>query len=286
MPSRSFGVFTHALRSEEPAERPAVRQAAAELQDLGYACVWLGGSSSVRHAAHVIEHTSRITVATGITNIWFDAAEDVARDRAALEAAHPGRFLLGLGASHAELARDYRRPYSAMVAYLDRLDAAGTPVPAEGRVLAALGPRMLTLSAERAAGAHPYLVNPDFVRQARDVMGPDALLAPEVTVVAEKDPTQARARAREWIEYYLVLPNYLANLRRLGFSDEDFEAGGSDRLIDSLVVWGDEETVARKIRAYHDAGADHVALQVLSTREEEFTPLVEWRLLAGLLGLT
>ena len=193
--SRSFGVFTHALRSEESAHESAVRQAAAQLEDLGYSCVWLGGSSSVRHAVPVVDSTSRITVATGITNIWFDAPEDVARDRAALEAAHPGRFLLGLGASHGALARDYQRPYSAMVAYLDRLDAAEASVPAGGRVLAALGPKMLALSRERAAGAHPYLVDPEFVRQARGRLGPDALLAPEVTVVMEKDPVQARARA-------------------------------------------------------------------------------------------
>ncbi|MGW3853223.1 LLM class flavin-dependent oxidoreductase, partial [Streptomyces fagopyri] len=151
-----YGIFSHELRSEDPAQQNELLDAAAELEELGFGAIWLGGSSSVRHAARVAGATGRVVLATGILNIWYESADTVARQRAELEGAHPDRFLLGLGASHAQLARNYQRPYSTMVEYLDALDAAATPVPAERRVLAALGPKMLRLARDRAAGAHPY----------------------------------------------------------------------------------------------------------------------------------
>jgi probable F420-dependent oxidoreductase len=173
-----FGIFTQELCSEEPSRREEIRQAAAELERLGFGAIWLGGSSSVRHAAHLIEATSHIVLATGILNIWFEDPGTVAPQRADLEAEHPGRFLLGLGASHAELARNYQRPYSAMVDYLDGLDAANPPVPSDRRVLAALGPKMLGLARDRAAGAHPYLVTPEYIEQTRQTLGENPFSPP------------------------------------------------------------------------------------------------------------
>lgn len=280
-----FGIFSHELRSEEAAQQDELRGAAAEVEELGFGAVWLGGSSSVRHAARLAGSTSRIVLATGILNIWYEAAEDVARQRAEFEGAHPDRFLLGLGASHAQLAQNYQRPYSTMVDYLDALDAADPPVPAGRRVLAALGPRMLGLARDRAAGAHPYLVTPEYVEQARGILGGEPLLAPEVTVVLESDPATARGIARGFLDYYLTLPNYAANLRRLGFTDEDLTGGGSDRLVDALVVWGDDEAVHTRLRRFRTAGADHLALQVVTGSGDQAPPLDRWRHLAGLLGL-
>lgn len=160
-----------------------------------------------------------------------------------MESAHPGRFLLGLGASHAELAKNCQRPYSTMVEYLDALDAAAPSVPADRRVLAALGPKVLGLARDRAAGAHPYLVTPEYIEQARGILGAGPLLAPEVTVVLDDGPIAARATARGFLHYYLSLPNYRANSQRSGFTDDDLTSGGSDRLVDALVVWGTDEAI-------------------------------------------
>jgi probable F420-dependent oxidoreductase len=280
-----FGVFSHELRSEEPSRQDELRDAAAELEELGFGAIWLGGSSSVRHAAHLAGATSHIVLATGILNIWFQAAAEVARQRADLERAHPDRFLLGLGASHAQLAKNYRHPYSTMVEYLDALDTAAVPVPAERRVLAALGPRMLRLARDRAAGAHPYLVTPYYIEQARTALGDGPLLAPEVSVVLESDPRRARDIARGFLDYYLQLPNYAANLKRLGFSDDDLARGGSDRLVDALVVWGTDDAVRTRLSAFHDAGADHLALQIITGSSDGISPRVPWRRLAGILDL-
>lgn len=274
-----YGIWSRHLRSEEPAVRAEIPAAAAELEELGFRAVWLGSSPGVRHAVPLLRATSALTVATGILSIWEYGADAVAAECAALESAHPGRFVLGLGVSHAGLAERYRRPYSAMVSYLDDLDAAGqSPVR---RVLAALGPRMLALSRERAAGAHPYLVTPEHTAEARAVLGPDALLAPELKVVLSADPARARTLARAALASYLRLPNYLASFRRLGFTDEDFAGRGSDRLIDAVVAWGPDERVRERIGAFHAAGADHVALQVVSSAPEPF-PREEWRRLAEL----
>ena len=278
-----YGIWSRALRTGDPARDPGVIEAAQELEQLGYQAVWIGGSSDVSHATGIIEATSALTVATGILSIWQHDAAGVAARYHALESAHPGRFLLGLGASHAKLAADYRRPYSAMVSYLDALDAAPTPVPADRRVLAALGPRMLELSRDRAGGAHPYLVTPEHTERARAILGPDALLAPEVKVVLETDPDRARAIARDHLAMYMELPNYTNNLLRLGFTADDFAGGGSDRLVDSVVAWGDETAVRARIDAFLAAGADHLAFQVLDP-DAAGLPREGWRRLAAIAG--
>ncbi|WP_433183926.1 LLM class F420-dependent oxidoreductase [Actinoallomurus sp. CA-150999] len=276
------GIWSFGLRNDDPNAAGEIRDAAAELERLGYDAIWLGGSPGVHHAEPVLEATSRVVVATGILNIWEYAAADVAARHKAVSAAHPGRFLLGLGASHAGLAEGYRRPYSAMVAYLDGLDAAG--VPRSERVLAALGPRMLALSRDRAAGAHPYLVTPEHTALAREILGSDRMLAPEIKVVLNTDLERARATARRHLGFYMKLPNYTNNLLRLGFTEEDFAEGGSDRLIDAAVACGDVEAVRGRIAAHREAGADHAVLQVL-TDDRSGLPRTEWRELAAGLGL-
>ncbi|MEU9286991.1 LLM class F420-dependent oxidoreductase [Streptomyces sp. NPDC048275] len=281
-----FGIFSHELRSEDPALQEQRRRAAAELEGLGFGAIWLGGNSSVHHAAALAGSTERIALATGILNIWHEDADTVARQRAELEEAHPGRFLLGLGASHAQLAQNYQRPYSTMVGYLDALDNAATPVPADRRILAALGPKMLRLARDRAAGAHPAMVTPQYIKQAREVLGDGPLLAPVVTVVLESDPVRARAIARDFLDLYLRLPNYTTNFERLGFTDEDFTGGGSDRLLDALVAWGTDDAISDRLTGFHTAGADHLALQLITSEEGETPPLTQWRRLADLTGVT
>ena len=237
---------------------------AAEVEALGYRAIWIGGSpgGDLRLAEQLLDATDRITVATGIVNVWKDDAATVGASYHRIEARHPGRFLLGLGIGHPEATQEYRQPYATLVSYLDELDDLG--VPAEARVLAALGPKVLALAARRTAGAHPYLVTPDHTRQARQLLGAGPLLAPEQMVVLETDPERARAIGRPRVQKpYLGLSNYLANLRRLGWTDADLADGGSDRLIDALVLHGDAEAIGRGIAAHLDAGADHVAIQVL-----------------------
>lgn len=276
------GIWSIGLRNDEPGAAEELREAAAELEELGYGAIWLGGSPGVRHAVPLIEATSRIVVATGILNIWEHDAADVADRHKTVSAEHPGRFLLGLGASHAAAVKAYDKPYSAMVRYLDGLDAAG--VPSSERVLAALGPRMLELARDRTAGAHPYLVTPEHTARAREALGPERLLAPEVKVVLDTDPERARATARAHLGFYMGLPNYTNNLLRFGFTQDDFADGGSDRLVDAVVAWGDVEAVRRRVTAHRDAGADHTALQVL-TGDGSGLPRAEWRELATGLGL-
>ncbi|MEU6575854.1 LLM class F420-dependent oxidoreductase [Streptomyces sp. NPDC046805] len=276
-----YGIWNVGLRSEDPALRPEIAEAAAELEQLGYGAVWLGGSSAPRHAVPLLDATSRLAVGTSIQSIWQYDADASAAGFTEVESAHPGRFVLGLGVSHAKRAEQYRRPYSAMVSYLDGLDAAG--VPAGRRVLAALGPKTLQLSADRAAGAIPYLVTPEHTAQAREILGEAPLLAPEFGVVLETDPTRARALAREHLAMYLTLPNYTNNFARLGFTEDDLADGGSDRLIDALYAWGDEDRIRTRVNAFFDAGADHVALQVADGGPREALPREAWRRLADIL---
>ncbi|MFJ3336710.1 LLM class F420-dependent oxidoreductase [Streptomyces sp. NPDC086766] len=278
-----YGVWSVGLRSENPARRGEIEEAAAELESLGYGTAWLGGSSAAGNAAPLLAATSRLTVGTSIQSIWQHDAETSASGFAELEAAHPGRFVLGLGVSHAKLAEQYRRPYSAMVGYLDELDRAG--VPAERRVLAALGPRMLELSRDRAAGAIPYLVTPEHTARAREILGEAPLLAPEFKVVLESDPTRAREVARAYLAMYLALPNYTDNFLRLGFTEDDLLDGGSDRLVDAVFAWGDDGRVRERVEEFRAAGADHVALQVVTdTTDRDALPWDEWRRLASLLA--
>ncbi|MGW2742023.1 LLM class F420-dependent oxidoreductase [Streptomyces sp. NPDC001450] len=276
-----YGVWSVGLRSEDPARRDAIAEAAVELEQLGYGAVWLGGSSAARHAAPLLEATSRLVVGTSIQSIWQYEADASAAAFAEVESAHPGRFLLGLGVSHAKLADQYRRPYSALVAYLDALDTAG--VPAGRRVLAALGPKTLELSRDRAAGAIPYLVTPEHTAQAREILGEEPLLAPEFAVVPEADPARARALARDHLALYLMLPNYTNSFLRLGFTEDDLTAGGSDRLVDALYAWGDENRIRGRINAFHEAGADHVAIQVVDGGARDALPREAWRRLASVL---
>ncbi|MFJ9814413.1 LLM class F420-dependent oxidoreductase [Streptomyces sp. NPDC101151] len=277
-----YGIWSHGLRDEDPSRRTEIGEAAAELEQLGFGAAWLGGSSAARHAVPLLEATSTLTVGTSIQSIWqYEAAESAAAF-AGVEAAHPGRFVLGLGVSHARLHEQYRRPYSALVAYLDALDAAG--VPADRRVLAALGPKTLDLAGRRAAGAIPYLVTPEHTAQARKILGDSALLAPEFKVILETDPGRARAAARDTLALYLALPNYTDTWLRLGFTEDDLKDGGSDRLIDTFFAWGDEAGIRSRIEAFHEAGADHVAIQVIDEGSRDGLPREAWRRLASLLA--
>jgi probable F420-dependent oxidoreductase len=261
--------------------------AARELDELGYGAVWFGSAAGdLRLIEEVLDATERIVVASGIVNIWGTPAAELAATFDRLAVRHPSRVLLGLGASHAPqveaLGRAYRQPLREMARYLDALDAASRPVPVDLRVLAALGPKSLELAARRSAGAHPYLTTPAHTEFARRVLGAEPLLAPEQKVVLEADRSAARAIARNHLGYYLVLPNYVRNLRRSGFTDDDFAGGGSDRLIDALYAFGVDGAVER-VREHHDAGATHVAVQVVTPDGRPARP--EWRELATALSV-
>ena len=272
--------------SWRPADQSDV-DGGAELEALGYGALWSSGGFEPglpSRFGRLLATTQHSAVATGIVSVWASPADSMATAANELEARFPGRFLLGIGASHSAVVPAYAKPYTKVVAYLDELDALAEPVPPERRVLAALGPRMLTLAAERAAGAHPYFVPVEHTAMARNVLGPGPQLAPEVAVVIESDPARARALARSYASIYLPLPNYANNLRTLGYRDDDIDHGGSDRLIDAVIPWGDVETVARRIREHHEAGADHVCVQVVA--EGLTLPLDGYRELASALGLS
>ncbi|MGX5210081.1 LLM class F420-dependent oxidoreductase [Streptomyces violaceus] len=277
-----YGIWSVGLRSEDPDRRAELAEAAAELEELGYGAVWLGGNSSAANAAPLIEATSRLTVGTSIQSIWQHEADAAATAFAELESAHPGRFLLGLGVSHAKRVEQYARPYSALVEHLDGLDAAG--VPADRRLLAALGPKSLRLARDRAAGSIPYLVTPEHTAHAREILGEAPLLAPELGVVPETDPTRARALAREFLGIYLPLQNYTNNFLRHGFTEDDLTDGGSDRLVDALFAWGDDTAIRAKIDTYFEAGADHIALQLINDEPRDALPRKAWRDLAAVLN--
>lgn len=251
---------------------------AAEIERLGYGAVWIGTSppGDLELAEQLLDGTEHIVIATGIVNMWKDDADTVARSYHRVAARHPDRFLLGVGIGHPEATQEYRRPYDTMVSYLDRLDEAGVPV--DRRVLAALGPKVLRLARDRTAGAHPYLTTPGHTKLAREVLGDTPLLAPEQKVVLDTDADRARAIGRTRVRRpYLGLRNYIANLKRLGWTDEDVADPGSDRLIDALALHGDAETVAAGVTAHLDAGADHVAIQALTADDD---PLSAYRQLA------
>jgi probable F420-dependent oxidoreductase len=253
----------------------------AETEALGYGAIWVGGSPNgdLTDVENLLATTDRIAVATGIVNVWKDDAATVGASYHRITARYPDRFLLGLGIGHPEATQEYRHPYATLVSYLDELDKV--KVPAEGRVLAALGPRVLRLAADRSAGAHPYLVTPEHTRQARQILGAGPLLAPDQKVVLETDPERARAIGRPRVQRpYLGLTNYVTNLRRLGWTDADLADGGSNALIDALVVHGDAAALARGVTAHLDAGADHVAVNFLDP-----DPRPALRALAGALGL-
>jgi probable F420-dependent oxidoreductase len=263
----------------------ATPELAVDLERFGYGTLWLGGSpdGDLRHAEELIEATTTLTLATSIVNMWKDDARTVAASYARIEANHPGRFLLGVGAGHPEATQEYASPYDTLAGYVDVL--LGNGVPADSLVLAALGPKVLRLAAERTAGAIPYLVPPEHTRRAREILGTGPLLAPEQKAVLETDPQRARVIGRPRVQRpYLGLVNYTSNLRRLGWSEEDLSDGGSDALIDALVAWGTAGEVAAKLSEHFEAGADHVAVQLLAESDDELTD--GYRRLAGALDLS
>lgn len=258
---------------------PALAQ---ELDRLGFQTIWLGvAPGDLIKIEQLLEATERIAVASGIINMWTDDPEPVAEAYHRVAQRFPGRLVLGVGIGHPERNQGYRSPYATIVDYLDRLDAGG--VPREDVVLAALGPKVLRLAAERTAGAHPYLVTPEHTRRSRELIGPDALLVTEQKVVLDTDPVRARELGREIVSYYLKLTNYLNNLRSLGFTDHDFADGGSDRLIDALAPHGDAATVAAALTAHLDAGADQVVLQLVTPDGTD--PVPQYEAIADALGL-
>ena len=282
------GIWTFAL-DLQPVAR--AREVAAELEDLGYGAVWVPdavGRDPLVHAALLLGGTDRIAIGTGIAQIYGRDPMTMTGGWKTISEAFPGRFVLGLGVSHQPMVeglrgQTYGPPLTAMREYLDRMDTAmyvaAEPTEPPRRVLAALGPKMLALAAERADGAHPYNVPPEHTARAREILGPEKLLAPEQAVLLETDPVEARRIARAHLAIYLDLPNYMNNLRRFGITDDDIADGGSDRLVDTLVAWGDVDAVRARVQAHLDAGADHVAVQVL-TPERGTLPLDDWRKLA------
>jgi probable F420-dependent oxidoreductase len=253
---------------------------AAEVEALGFGALWIGGSPSLGQARAFLERSSTLPIATGILNVWQHAPADVAAQHAELTRDFPGRFLLGIGIGHPEATQRYAKPLATMRDYFDGLDAAPQPVPRDDRVAAALGPKMLALAAERSLGTHPYFTTPEHTRFARERVGAEALVAPELAVVLDPVPEPARERARSYAATYLRLRNYTTNLLRFGFTERDLAGGGSDRLIDAVVPHGTAEEVAEAARAHLRAGADHVCLQPLGHGPE---PVGDYRALAKVL---
>jgi probable F420-dependent oxidoreductase len=260
-------------------------QLAAGLEQLGYGALWLGGSpdGDLRQAEELLDATGALILGTSIVNIWKDEALLVARSFARVNARHPGRFVLGVGAGHREATQQYSRPYEALAEYVAVLTDEG--VPRESLVLAALGPKVLALSRDQTAGAIPYLVPPEHTSRARELLGPEPLLAPEHKVVLDADAGRGREVGRARVRRpYLGLVNYTSNLRRLGFTEDDVRDPGSDRLIDALVAHGTADAVAAQLGAHLAAGADHVCVQLLA--EDDADPLPGFGELARALGLT
>ena len=268
-----IGVWT----SYRPFGAERAGEAAALVEQLGYGAWWVGGSPRVPDLRPILEATSTLVAATGILNVWSNEPGEAAAADAALRADFPGRVMLGIGIGHPEATSDYRRPLTAMRAFLDGLDASPSPPPVAERCLAALSPRMLDLARERTAGTHSYFVPVEHTRSARERLGPGALVAPEVACVVDTDPVRAKAVAREYAKLYLGLRNYTQNLRGWGFTEADLAGGGSDRLIDAVVPQGSAGQIAEVVRAHLDAGADHVCLQPLG---EKGIPRESWTALA------
>ena len=272
-----FGVFGHYQQWQQvPPDQ------LREIEALGYGAIWAGGSppAALDWVDPILGETDTLTLATGIVNIWTAAAGPVAESFHRIDAAYPNRFLLGIGVGHPEAHQEYKKPYDALTDYLDELDKLG--VPKDRRVVAALGPQVLKLSARRSAGAHPYLTTPEHTRQARELVGPDAFIAPEHKVVLTTDAEQARTVGRKALEIYLNLVNYLNNWKRLGFTDADVAKPGSDALVDAVVAHGTVDAVAARLAEHLAAGADHVPVQVLTGTDKLVPALAE---LAGPLGL-
>ncbi len=272
---------------------PAMRRAVVEIERMGFGAIWIGehvGREPFAACAIVLAATERIRVATGIANIWARDPTAMANGARTLAEAWPDRFLLGIGVSHANLVNSrghrYDKPLSAMRAYLDAMEQvpyrAPKPEPPPPTVLAALGPKMLELAKSRTAGAHPYFVPVEHTRQARAILGPDRLLAPEHAVVFARDRLTARRTGDTYTRTYLGLPNYHQNLERLGWSANDLDGAGSDRLFDAVVAWGDDATIAEKVREHLRAGADQAVVNVITPTPDR-APTDELRRLAPML---
>lgn len=268
-----FGVWTFGTPKTEQA---------TEIERLGYGALWIGGSPAgdLEYVEPLLDATETLQVATGIINVWQAPAEQVGEAYHRIEDKYPGRFLLGVGIGHPEHTEEYRKPYDVLVEYLDVLD--NLKVPTSRRVIAALGPKVLKLSAQRSAGAHPYLTTPQHTGEARNILGPKVFLAPEHKVVLARDAEASRKIGRDTVDFYLNLSNYLNNWKRLGFTDDDVAKPGSDRLIDAVVAHGTPDDIAKQLNAHLEAGADHVAIQVLGGWDNLLPTLEE---LAGPLGL-
>jgi probable F420-dependent oxidoreductase len=288
VPAGTWGAWATAFRL---AETQRALEAAEVLDRNGCSALWMTGalSNPFDRVRELLAATTTVTVATGILSIWTMTPEEVIAEVQAIPADSRDRFLLGLGVSHqqlvdrGELGR-YTKPLTRMREYLDKLDtsAARARATSPERVLAALGPKMLELSASRARGAHPYLTTVEHTASARSIIGVDAFLAPTQMALIEDDPVRARSAARGYLAMYLKQPNYLNSWRALGFADDDFSDGGSDRLVDSLVAWGSPDQVASRLREHVTAGADHVCIQLLDPNAswaDQSIPLDDWAVL-------
>jgi probable F420-dependent oxidoreductase len=281
------GIWNGGLRYGDPG---VSREAAAEIESLGYSAVWIPdvGGDLFDALERLLDATTTLTVASGILNLWMHTPEETAATHARFADLYGDRFLVGIGVSHAPLidaaeAGRYRKPLARTAEFLDGLDRASKPLPRSRRVLAALGPKMLELARTRTAGAHPYNVTPEHTAMAREALGPDGLVLPEQAVALTTDRALARELGRRYIAGYLGFPNYVNNFRRLGFDDDDFANGGSESLVDALVAWGDESAIRERIDQHRAAGADHVCIQVLA-EDTSALPLAEWRRLAPALN--
>ena len=281
------GIWSAMLRFGDPSE---VADLAAELEGLGYSALWIPdtGGDVWTPLTNLLGSTTTVTIATGILNIWMHSPEEAAAQHAALTEQHGHRFLCGIGVSHRPFIDHvnepgtYEKPVDKVAGFLDGLDAAPTPLARGERCIAALGPKMLELAKTRSSGTHPYLVTPEHTKTARDAVGPDALVACEQAVVLDTNPETARAAARTHLKTYLGLPNYSNNWKRIGFTDDDLADGGSDRLVDALVAWGDEDAIVARVQAHRDAGANHVCIQALE-QDPRAMPAGQWRALASAL---
>ncbi len=278
-----IGIWSAALRN---AERDEAARAAAGLEQLGYGAVWFPGGPRegvTEHITALLAATQRVVVATGILSIWTHPPADVTRDYFDWEQRFPGRFLLGIGISHPHVVEraglTYQKPMQKLRTYLDELDAQSPSVPIERRVVASLGPRSLELARVKTWGTHPYFVPVSHTKVAREAVGPGKLVATELMVALETDPDTARALARQHMTMYLGARNYVNNLLRLGYAQEELDNGGSDRVVDDIVAWGTPAKILERVREHHAAGADHVCVQVLN-QDRRVPALSEWRTLA------
>ncbi len=289
------GIWTSALDLQPMSK---AKEAVIELEELGFRCIWVPEAvlrEPFASCGVLLEATKKITMATGIASMYARSAATMNAGWKTLTESFGNRFLLGIGASHEHLVEklhktSYDKPYSAMVEYLTAMDNAlffgAAPTVAPRRVLAALGPKMLKLSAEMGIGAHPYFVPVEHTSFARQILGPDALLAPEVAVVFDTNPQTARETARKFMLTYNRLPNYANNLLRLGWKQEDIAGPDkmpSDKMVDAIVAWGTLETITERIKAHLDAGASHVSVQVL-VADQLTLPMSQWRELATVLA--